>query len=156
VDAIDTERVRRYGFFFEMRPNRQKISSKCIPSAEQHKQQPSKQQRDKDRSLLVTTPRVPAGYGLRSSLGAARAKAPSEGARDVAPCRLHSALAPQDCAAQQDGRLRLPRYVPPEQQATKHACGNHYVEIPAVQSQQQSPSVGNAKKKKVHIYAYTS
>ena len=31
-----------------------------------------------------------------------------------------------------------------------------YVEIPAVQSQQQSPSVGNAKKKKVHIYAYTS
>jgi hypothetical protein len=31
----------------------------------------------------------------------------------------------------------------------------HYVEIPAVQSQQQSPSVGNAKKK-VHIYAYTS
>ena len=32
----------------------------------------------------------------------------------------------------------------------------HYVEIPAVQSQQQSPSVGNAKKKKVHIYAYTS
>ena len=32
----------------------------------------------------------------------------------------------------------------------------HYVEIPAVQSQQQSPSVGNAKKKKMHIYAYTS
>jgi hypothetical protein len=31
-----------------------------------------------------------------------------------------------------------------------------YVEIPAVQSQQQSPSVGNAKKKKVHIDAYTS
>ena len=33
---------------------------------------------------------------------------------------------------------------------------SHHVEIPAVQSQQQSPSVGNAKKKKVHIYAYTS
>ena len=32
----------------------------------------------------------------------------------------------------------------------------HYVEIPAVQAQQQSPSVGNAKKKKVHIYVYTS
>ena len=27
----------------------------------------------------------------------------------------------------------------------------HYVEIPAVQSQHQSPSVGNAKKKKVHM-----
>ena len=40
-----------------------------------------------------------------------------------------------------------------------HLCkpGNsHYVEIPAVQSQQQSPSVGNANKKKVHMYAYTS
>ena len=32
----------------------------------------------------------------------------------------------------------------------------HYVEIPAVQSQQQSPSVENANKKKVHMYAYTS
>jgi hypothetical protein len=27
----------------------------------------------------------------------------------------------------------------------------HYVEIPAVQSQQQSPSVENANKKKVHM-----
>ena len=34
--------------------------------------------------------------------------------------------------------------------------GAHYVEIPAVQSQQQSPSVENANKKKVHMYAYTS
>ena len=33
---------------------------------------------------------------------------------------------------------------------------SHYVEIPAVQSQQQSPSVENANKKKVHMYAYTS
>ena len=32
----------------------------------------------------------------------------------------------------------------------------HYVEIPAVQSQPQSPSVENANKKKVHMYAYTS
>ena len=32
----------------------------------------------------------------------------------------------------------------------------HYVEIPAVQSQQQSPSVENANKKNVHMYAYTS
>ena len=32
----------------------------------------------------------------------------------------------------------------------------HYVEIPAVQSHQQNPSVENAKKKKVHMYAYTS
>ena len=31
-----------------------------------------------------------------------------------------------------------------------------HVEIPAVQAQQQSSSVENAKKKKVHIYAYTS
>ena len=28
---------------------------------------------------------------------------------------------------------------------------DHYVEIPAVQSQQQSPSVENANKKKVHM-----
>jgi hypothetical protein len=28
---------------------------------------------------------------------------------------------------------------------------HHYVEIPAVQSQQQSPSVENANKKKVHM-----
>ena len=32
----------------------------------------------------------------------------------------------------------------------------HYVEIPAVQSHQQNPSVENSKKKKVHMYAYTS
>jgi hypothetical protein len=32
----------------------------------------------------------------------------------------------------------------------------HYVEILAVQAQQQNPSVENAKKKQVHIYAYTS
>ena len=30
-------------------------------------------------------------------------------------------------------------------------CCVHYVEIPAVQSQQQSPSVENANKKKVHM-----
>ena len=41
-------------------------------------------------------------------------------------------------------------------QGTLTCDRDHYVEIPAVQSQQQSPSVGNAKKKKVHIYAYTS